>query len=80
LKIQCESSGKLFCDNKLAINIAYNPVQYNRTIHIEIDWHFIKEKYDSGLITSVYIPFGHQVTYVSTNGLSTESLVNLLTS
>ena len=29
LKIQWSKSMKLYCDNKLAINIAYNPVQYD---------------------------------------------------
>ena len=34
----------LFCDNKSAINIVHNPLQHDRTKHIEINRHFIKEK------------------------------------
>ena len=41
---------KLYCENKSAINIAHNLVQHDRTKHIEIDLHFIKDKLDSGLI------------------------------
>ena len=41
----------------------------NRTKHIEIDRHFIKEKLDSGLIATSYIPSGHQLAYVLTKGL-----------
>ena len=34
----------LYCDHKAATNMAYNPVQHDRTKHVEIDWHFIEEK------------------------------------
>lgn len=35
---------RLYCDNKTVINIAHNPVQHDRTKHIEVDKHFIKDK------------------------------------
>ncbi|CAL2254196.1 unnamed protein product [Prunus armeniaca] len=35
---------KLYCDNIAAINIAHNPVQHDRTKHVEVDRHFIKER------------------------------------
>ena len=60
LKVQWSKPMKLYCDNKLAISIAHNPVQHNQTKHIEIDRHFIKEKLDSGLICTPYVPIGHQ--------------------
>ena len=40
---------KLYCDNKVAISIAHNPVQHDRTKHVEVDRHFIKEKLEVGL-------------------------------
>ena len=69
MKIQCEGPMNLFCDNKSAIRIAHNPVQHDMTKHIEIDRHFIKEKLDSGLIATSYIPSGHQLADVLTKGL-----------
>ena len=45
LKVQLSKPIKLYCDNKSTINIAHNPVQHDRTKHIEIDRHFIKEKF-----------------------------------
>ena len=40
---------RVWCDNKSAINIANNPVQHDRTKHVEIDHFFTKEKIDNGI-------------------------------
>jgi hypothetical protein len=40
----------LCCDNKVDIDIDNNLVQHDKTKHIEIDHHFIKEKLDRGVI------------------------------
>jgi len=53
---------------KLTISIAHNPIQHDRTKHIEIDRHFIKEKLDSGSITTTYILFWHQLADVLAKG------------
>ena len=37
-------------DNKAAIEIAQNLVQHDRTKHVEVDRHFIKEKLDKKTI------------------------------
>ncbi|CAN6681217.1 unnamed protein product [Malus baccata var. baccata] len=56
----------LHCDNKAAIDIAHNPVQHDRTKHMEVDRHFIKEKIEAILI---------EVPFVK----SEDQLVNMLT-
>jgi hypothetical protein len=43
LKVMRKGPSKLYCDNKLAINIANNPVQHDRTKHVEID-HFLSRR------------------------------------
>ena len=40
-------SMKVFCDNQSAINVAKYPMHHDRTKHLEIDLHFIKEKIEN---------------------------------
>ena len=49
-----ESRMNLYCNNKAVIEISHNPVQHDRTKHIEIDKHFIKQNLEEGVIN---IPF-----------------------
>ncbi|XP_071679700.1 uncharacterized protein [Lolium perenne] len=65
----------LYCDNKAAIDIANNPIQHDRTKHVEIDRHFIKEKLDRGVICLPYVTSASQVADVLTKGLP-EKLFN----
>ena len=69
LKIKWEGTMRLYCDNKSAINIAHNAVQNDRTRHIEVDRYFIKEKIDSGVICTPYIPSQQQLADILTKGL-----------
>ncbi|KAK8948413.1 hypothetical protein KSP39_PZI005292 [Platanthera zijinensis] len=48
---------RLYCDNKAAISIANNPVQHDRTKHIEVDRHFIKENFEKKIILFICISF-----------------------
>ena len=60
---------KIYCDNKAAISIAHNPILHDRTKHIEVDKHFIKEKIESGLIYIPYVPTTQQMADILTKGL-----------
>ena len=61
---------KLYCDNKVSINIAHNLVQYDRTIHVEIDRLFIQEKLREGLIWTPFVKTGDQLVDILTKGIN----------
>lgn len=49
-RVEISASGpmNLLCDNKAAIETTKNPVHHDRTKHMEVDRHFIKEKVKKG--------------------------------
>ncbi|KAK4254159.1 hypothetical protein QN277_020331 [Acacia crassicarpa] len=68
----------VYCDNMAAINIAHNPVQHDRTKHVEIDRHFIREKVDKGIVDLRYIPSKEQTADILTKGLSKDGFKYLI--
>ena len=69
LEVMVKLPLRIYCDNKVAINISHNLVHHNRTKHVEVDRYFIKEKIEDGTICMTYVPTTKQAADVLTKGL-----------
>jgi hypothetical protein len=70
LGFKFEKPMDLYCDNTAAVEIAHNPVQHDRTKHVEVDRHFIKENLDRKVIRFPFIPSEEQLADVLTKAVS----------
>jgi hypothetical protein len=59
----------LLVDNQGAIALAKNPVLHQRTKHIDIRYHFIREKLKRGDVLLAYVPTGEQLADILTKAL-----------
>ena len=73
LNLEPEKTCKLLCDNKAAISILENPVQHDRTKHVEIDRHFIKENLEEKIVEIPYVKSEDQLADILTKTISVKS-------
>ena len=78
LRIKWDGLMKLYCGKKSTINISHNPLQHDRTKHIEIDRHFIKEKLEEGVVCMFYVLSEHQLANILRKGLNSSMFHDLV--
>jgi hypothetical protein len=61
----------VYYDNVSAVYLSTNPIQHQRTRHVEIDLHFIWEHVAIGDVCVLHVPTTSQFTDIFTKGLST---------
>ena len=69
---------QLFCDNKATCGIAHNPVQHDRTKHVEVDRFFIKEKLDDKIVELPKIRSEDQLADILTKVVSSQVFSKIL--
>jgi hypothetical protein len=78
LEIKYMNHINLYCDNKAAIQIAHNPVQHDRTKHVEVDRHFIKEKLDQKIICFSFVKSASQLADILTKAVSNKDFFSMI--
>ena len=74
LRVNQPRAACLWCDNLGATYLSSNPIFHARTKHIEVDYHFVRERVADKLLEIRFIPSGDQVADGFTKALATRQL------
>src|SRR5438105_5886023 len=61
----------VFCDNISVVYLSTNPIQHQRTKHVEIDLHFVRKRVALGDVRVLHVPTSSQYADIFTKGLPT---------
>ncbi|WJZ83191.1 hypothetical protein VitviT2T_002894 [Vitis vinifera] len=74
LHIPLASTPTLYCDNTSALHMTINPVFHARSKHIELDYHFVRERVALGLLVTQHISIEKQVADLFTKPMPKKTL------
>ncbi|GAU44842.1 hypothetical protein TSUD_400430 [Trifolium subterraneum] len=78
LNIKCSKIPVIYCDSQSAIHIASNPIFHERTKHLEIDFHLVREKLQQGLLRLLPISTEDQLADCLTKALAAPKFNNFI--
>ena len=70
---------RIYCDNKSAKDLAENPIHHDRTKHIDIRFHRIREFILDGTVEVHYVPTANNVADIFTKSTTSKIFTRLLT-
>nr|GEV47237.1 hypothetical protein [Tanacetum cinerariifolium] len=62
----------MYYDSKATIAISCNPIQHSRIKHIDVCYHFIKEKVEKGIVELFFVETEYQLADLFTKALPVE--------
>ena len=74
LHIRQQTPTAIFTDSHSAMAVARNPFFHARTKHIEVHYHYVRERFHAGEITLAYCPTQDNIADLFTKALSREKL------
>lgn len=79
LGYSCEGATVLNIDNQSTIRLAKNPEFHKRTKHIDLRFHYVREKVEAKEIVVKYVPTGSQLADILTKALPKERFYTICT-